>query len=186
MSTQNANNVSISGGAIAGITDLAVADGGTGVSALTADNVLLGDGTNPVKFVAPGTNGNILTSNGTTWTSASAPTGITATTGSAPYYAARAWVNFNGTGSVAIRSSGNVTSITDNGTGDYTVNFDTALPDTNYCFVGAVGADGTIFVRQSVYDVPGFVATSTTQLSVGTLISTSPGDVASINIAVFR
>lgn len=48
-------------------------------------------------------------------------------------YGCRAWVNFNGTGTVAIRASGNVSSITDNGTGDYTVNFTTAMPDANYC-----------------------------------------------------
>ena len=47
-------------------------------------------------------------------------------------YGCRAWVNFNGTGTVAIRDSGNVSSITDNGTGDYTVNFTTAMPDANY------------------------------------------------------
>jgi hypothetical protein len=47
-------------------------------------------------------------------------------------YGCRAWVNFNGQGTVAIRASGNVTSITDNGTGDYTVNFTTAMPDANY------------------------------------------------------
>lgn len=52
--------------------------------------------------------------------------------GSAPVYAPRAWVNFNGTGTVAIRASGNVSSITDNGTGDYTVNFTTAMADANY------------------------------------------------------
>ena len=52
--------------------------------------------------------------------------------GSAPIFAARAWVNFNGTGTVAIRASGNVSSITDNGVGDYTVNFTTAMPDANY------------------------------------------------------
>ena len=52
--------------------------------------------------------------------------------GSAPLYACRAWVNFNGTGTVAIRASGNVSSITDNGTGDYTVNFTTAMQDKNY------------------------------------------------------
>jgi hypothetical protein len=51
---------------------------------------------------------------------------------SAVAYGCRAWVNFNGTGTVAIRASGNVTSITDNGTGSYTVNFTTAMPDTNY------------------------------------------------------
>jgi hypothetical protein len=47
-------------------------------------------------------------------------------------YKCRAWVNFNGTGTVAIRAAGNVASITDNGTGDYTVNFTTAMPDANY------------------------------------------------------
>ena len=52
-------------------------------------------------------------------------------------YGCRAWVNFNGTGTVAIRASGNVTSITDNGTGDYTVNFTTAMPDANYSMSGA-------------------------------------------------
>ena len=51
-------------------------------------------------------------------------------------YGCRAWVNFNGTGTVAIRESGNVTSITDEGTGDYTVNFTTAMPDVNYSLVG--------------------------------------------------
>jgi hypothetical protein len=51
-------------------------------------------------------------------------------------YGCRAWVNFNGTGTVAIRASGNVTSITDNGTGDYTVNFTNAMPDANYCVAG--------------------------------------------------
>jgi hypothetical protein len=50
-------------------------------------------------------------------------------------YSCRAWVNFNGTGTVAIRASGNVTSITDNGTGDYTVNFTTAMTDANYAVV---------------------------------------------------
>jgi hypothetical protein len=57
-------------------------------------------------------------------------------TGSAPVYACRAWVNFDGTGTVAIRASGNVSSITDNGTGDYTVSFATAMPDNNYAISG--------------------------------------------------
>ncbi len=48
-------------------------------------------------------------------------------------YLAKAWVNFNGTGTVAIRAAGNVSSITDNGTGDYTVNLTVAMPDTNWC-----------------------------------------------------
>ena len=51
-------------------------------------------------------------------------------------YGCRAWVNFNGSGTVAIRDDGNVSSITDNGTGDYTVNFTTAMPDVNYAMLG--------------------------------------------------
>jgi hypothetical protein len=54
-------------------------------------------------------------------------------------------VNFNGTGTVAIRASGNVSSITDNGAGDYTVNFTTAMPDANYSLVGTanLGSSGS-------------------------------------------
>jgi hypothetical protein len=62
-----------------------------------------------------------------------------AQSGSAPIYGARAWVNFNGTGTVAIRASGNVSSITDNGTGDYTVNFTTAMPDADYSWAVSAG-----------------------------------------------
>lgn len=69
---------------------------------------------------------------------------------------ARAWVNFNGTGTVAIRQAYNVSSITDNGAGDYTVNFTTAMPNINYaiCFGtrndaqgGATGANAGICVK---------------------------------------
>lgn len=56
-------------------------------------------------------------------------------TGIAPMFACRAWVNFNGTGTVAIRASGNVSSVTDNGVGLYTVNFTTAMQDVNYSAV---------------------------------------------------
>jgi hypothetical protein len=54
-----------------------------------------------------------------------------------------AWVNFDGTGTPAIRASYNVSSITDNGTGDYTVNFTNALTDTNYSICGTAGAGAT-------------------------------------------
>jgi len=62
-------------------------------------------------------------------------------TGSAPVYACRAWINFDGTGTVAIRDSGNVSSIIDNGIGDYTVNFATAMPDANYSVTSATEAN---------------------------------------------
>jgi hypothetical protein len=71
MSTQNANAVAITGGTVAGITDLAVADGGTGASTFTANSVVLGNGTSALNanMVAPSTAGKVLVSDGTTWTS---------------------------------------------------------------------------------------------------------------------
>ena len=106
--------------------------------------------------------------------------------GAAPIFAARAWVNFDGTGTVAIRASGNVSSITDNGVGDYTVNFTTAMPDTNYSPVGMAG-DFT-----SVQSVRGVMVNSTTApttsaLRIVTGTDTGAGqDVARVSIAVFR
>jgi hypothetical protein len=69
IATQAASAVAITGGTITGITDLTVADGGTGSSTLSANAVLLGNGTSALQTVAPGTSGNLLTSNGTTWAS---------------------------------------------------------------------------------------------------------------------
>jgi hypothetical protein len=69
--------------------------------------------------------------------------------GSAPLYACRAWVNFNGVGTVAIRASGNVSSITDHGVGDYTVNFTTAMEDVNY----AALVTFSLFERGHQYEI---------------------------------
>lgn len=87
IATQAANSVSITGGSITGITDLAVADGGTGSSTLSANAVLLGNGTSALQTIAPSTSGNLLTSNGTTWTSASPKT--------APSYASATTITYN-------------------------------------------------------------------------------------------
>jgi hypothetical protein len=76
MKSQDANAVNITGGSITGITDLSVADGGTGASTLSANAVLLGNGTSALQTVAPSTSGNVLTSNGTTWTSVAPAGGI--------------------------------------------------------------------------------------------------------------
>jgi hypothetical protein len=80
MSTQNANAVAITGGTISGLSSpLPVASGGTGAATFTSNAVLLGNGTGAITAVAPSTAGNVLTSNGTTWTS-SAPTSLPPTT----------------------------------------------------------------------------------------------------------
>jgi hypothetical protein len=121
-------------GNVSGI--VAVANGGTGAATLTANNVLLGNGTSTPQAVAPSTSGNVLTSNGTTWVS-STP----ATTNASQL--AKAWVNFNGTGTIAIRSSYNVSSITDLGVGEYQVNFTTAMADANYSMLATQGGQET-------------------------------------------
>lgn len=66
-------------------------------------------------------------------------------------YGCRAWVNFNGTGTVAIRASGNVSSITDNGTGNYRVNFTTAMPDANYSAVVTSGSPYQVAPHVTTY-----------------------------------
>jgi len=121
-------------------------------------------------------------------------------TGSAPVYACRAWVNFDGTGTVSIRDSGNVSSITDNGQGDYTLNFATAMPDDDYSFCGMIsnaqnnwtaliaGSDrGAVGVHQSHQAQP-----TNTSIRIETLFgarTNSEGgffDFESISIAIFR
>ena len=103
--------------------------------------------------------------------------------GSAPVYACRAWVNFNGTGTVAIRASGNVSSITDGGTGTYTVNLTTAMSDTNYAAVGSAG-NATGGFSQGVLD---FKAYTTSTVLINTIFGTSgPQDSTFTNVAIFR
>lgn len=96
---------------------------------------------------------------------------------------AKAWVNFNGTGTVAIRAAFNVGSITDNGVGDYTVNFTSALPDANYGVVGAAGSlSATAILRPQHTVVPTVAALRVITVN----ISSSPTDYEYVNIAVFR
>lgn len=91
-----------------------------------------------VTSVSAGTGISVSASTGGVTITNSSPNQLTTTTGSPAYYGARAWVNFNGTGTVAIRASVNVSSITDRGTGYYTTNFSTAMPDANYAAAGWV------------------------------------------------
>ena len=106
--------------------------------------------------------------------------------GTAPIYPCRAWVNFNGTGTVAIRTSGNVTSITDNGTGDYTVNFTTAMPDANYAVVvstdPATGSGGIPLCGLS-YD--GFSPTGSSA-RVRTTTTGAFADSPTVCVSIFR
>ena len=98
-------------------------------------------------------------------------------------FTCKAWVNFNGTGTVAIRASGNVGSITDNGTGDYTVNFTTAMSDVNYSSLFTNGMLNTNFwgPETKIYaQLTGSVRIRSVQ-NTGTFT-----DADSCNVAVFR
>jgi hypothetical protein len=104
----------------------------TGDLAQTGDYTLTGDASVSGSVTAASFSGDLPAADLTGDVAAARITTALNAGGSAPIFACRAWVNFNGTGTVAIRESGNVSSITDNGTGDYTVNFTTAMPDANY------------------------------------------------------
>ena len=103
--------------------------------------------------------------------------------------ACKAWVNFTGTGTVAIAGSYNVSSVTDNGIGDYTVNFTTAMPDVNYSAVTSTyhPYNGTVWnsiIRNSI--VMG-IATSACRVGTGYTYSggNSAEDREYVYVAVF-
>jgi hypothetical protein len=104
-------------------------------------------------------------------------------------YGCRAWVNFNGTGTVAIRASGNVSSITDNGTGDYTVNFTTAMSDANYAPIIANSKSPDVnFVGINTNNSTGTdvaPTTTTCRIAFGTY-AIGPKDPTYISFAVLR
>jgi hypothetical protein len=103
--------------------------------------------------------------------------------GDAPIYASRAWVNFNGTGVVAIRSSGNVTSITDNGAGTYTVNLTSALEDIDYAVSISTGGTGDGFGSRTAEDAQ---ARTTSSVRIFTKIGVGLGDVAQVSVVFYR
>ena len=122
-------------------------------------------------------------------------TGALNATGSAPIYACRAWVNFNGSGTVAIRASGNVSSITDNGVGDYTVNFATAMPDVNYAtMLTGAGSTASDYPLVSVLtggnpatNSPTLYSTTQVRIRLGTSSATfANNDTTYYGVAIFR
>ena len=153
---------------------LPVASGGSGVTTSTGTGAVV-LGTSPT-MATP------------TFNSAQLATVV----GTAPLYMARAWVNFNGVGTVAINASGNVSSITDNGTGDFTVNFTTAMSDANYTIAGSAG-NGTVGVSgaaTSILHIKNDVGGAA--IAAGSIrVHTSYGDGANVDyptncLAIFR
>jgi hypothetical protein len=170
-----------------------------------ANIITAGNSTNGGTAISTDTSGtlNIVTGSGSGATAISVDAsqatvfaaGVSGTTGSfsgnisfnsgygsaAVAYGCRAWVNFNGTGTVAIRASGNVTSITDNGTGNYTVNFTNAMPDANYTAQLSIGS-----ISGGSTDVIPFVnSTSTSSVQVYSVQAVFR-DATYVGVAIFR
>lgn len=99
--------------------------------------------------------------------------------------AAKAWVNFNGTGTVAIRDSFNVSSITDDNTGRYTINFTNAFADTNYCPLSFANATSTEHYESFNNDWGGGMTLNTSNLKVSSYSATAYADSAQFFVAVF-
>ena len=109
-------------------------------------------------------------------------------------YKCRAWVNFNGVGTVAIRASGGVSSITDNGLGDYSVNFTTAMPDANYVAT-AMGMRNAAYLVDANTIVVGLKSNttytnnnSTSSFSITTQFPSTAAaqDPIAVTVAIFR
>jgi hypothetical protein len=112
-------------------------------------------------------------------------------------YGCRAWVNFNGTGTVAIRASGNVSSISDLGVGSYTINFSTAMPDANYSWsaagndtVNGVGATNSTptYKTSSAVMIAGSMGLETffNSRPTGTQYSNGNADCSIVTVTFFR
>ena len=141
-------------------------------------------GTGTLTIASPNTNSDrTLTLPDSTGTIATAESTLTQfnASGSAPVYAARAWVNFNGTGTVAIRASGNVSSITDNGIGLYTINFTNAMPDADYSVGTSASGDDATSVSPRTFTTTGFALRTATGGGGATAT-----DYATISANVFR
>lgn len=104
----------------------------------------------------------------------------------------RAWVNFNGTGTVAIRAAFNVTSITDNGVGDYTVNFTNAMPDANYSLVATSQYNTTgneadhAFMGMEIKSITTPLITTSARIQGKYGGNTTTYDMNSVCVSVFR
>jgi uncharacterized protein (AIM24 family) len=162
-----------------------ILDGTTGVPVTTVTGTLpVANGGSGVT-TSTGTGAVVLGTSPTLTTPTFDSAQLATVSGTAPLYMCRAWVNFNGTGTVAIRASGNVSSITDNGTGDYTVNFTTAMPDANYAILGMSGfSNASLVAVMQPFDLTP-QATGSVRIQTA-YANTNLADYSAVRIAIFR
>ena len=175
-------------------------DSGTVISSGSVRSQIFYDSNNTAYYTDPASTSNLVgltvantisgSINGSSAScsgNAATATALSTASGSAPSYAARAWVSFNGTGTVAIRGSANVSSISDNGTGDYTVNFAVAMANANYATVfggyNATNAYNVIQVNSATAPTASIVRIASLTQQSGVPTAT---DVAYVNVIVMR
>lgn len=167
---------------------IAVVDGGTGASsAETARGNL--DVPSRSGVGASGTWNIDITGTAAAASSAVTADKLSTASGSAPSYSARAWVNFNGTGTIGtnqtIRASGNVASVYKNGTGDYTITFTTSMPDANYAVSGAWGPASTY--PNNAHGCIQTVSLQAASVRIRTLVASGTlDDSTNIDVVIFR
>jgi hypothetical protein len=191
--TAQVNGVNTTGSITTGTTALTVTSG-TGIN---NGDAVVGEG------ITPGT--TVVSGGGTTSLVLSANAAATLSSKPVSFFSSldlltpantagqlcKAWVNFNGTGTVSIRASYNVSSITDNNVGDYTVNFTTAIVDANYAVTALQTSFSTTNAGQAVYlsgdATTGATLKSTLQVRVLCFANvTALTDYAQLNVAIFR
>ena len=186
-STSEVQGTHTTGTITSGTTSLTVASG----SGISNGDYVVGEGITPGTTVSSGggTTSITLSANAAATLSSDPVSFYTANKALSPGLVAgqlcRAWVNFNGTGTVAIRAAYNVSSITDNGTGDYQINLTTAMPDANYCFVGSGGK----LTTNSISDIDvSRVNESASNIRVETVRGgdNTRTDFECINVSIFR
>jgi hypothetical protein len=185
------SGISITNGA--GSITIAASGGGGGSGTVTS--VSAGAGMNFTTITTSGsvamgtpstlTNTTTNSASGTTHTHELTGELVETTSGSALYYGARAFVNFNGTGTIAIRASQNVSSITDNGTGDYTINFSTAIGSADYA--APASGENTIGATRNGPSVINYHTFASGSLRILTNDNAGSAlDFQIVNVAIFR
>jgi hypothetical protein len=185
--TNQVKGVTTTGSITTGTAALTVTSG----SGINNGDSVVGEG------IAPGT--TVLSGGGTTSLTLSANAAVTLTSKPVSFFTSidlltpgntagqlcKAWVNFNGTGTVAIRASYNVSSITDNGVGDYTVNFATAMVDTSFSACATISVPGSSN-SPVAFDNSPTRARSTSSVSIRTMDAVAFGDPVWVSVSIFR
>jgi hypothetical protein len=174
----NAGNMTVSG-----VVTATTLSGAGSFTTLSASSTVSGTGFSTYLASPPAIGGTAAAAGSFTTVSASGNMSFNSGYGSAAVaYGCRAWVNFNGVGTIAIRGSGNVSSITDGGVGAYTVNFTTALADANYAGVVMTGTYQALASNDAA-------APTTTAFAFISRQSNSPAtslDSPYLHVAIFR